>query len=71
MLGGFDGASEAAGIEYVLSAIGLTWPLWVFPLWRSRDGHISRVIVPLVFGAVVFGVSFFFIFMVRALNSFH
>src|SRR5260221_14479891 len=29
-----------------------TWPLWVFPLWRCRDGRKSRAIVPVAFGLV-------------------
>ena len=68
--GGLAGASWA-GIELVLSAIGLTWPLWVFPLWRCRNGRMSRVIVPLVCGSVAFCVGFFFMLMLIALNGMH
>jgi hypothetical protein len=36
-----------------------TWPLWVFPLWLCREGRKSRVIVPLVLGAVALLPGFF------------
>jgi hypothetical protein len=40
-------------------AILLTWPLWIFPLWWCGDGRKSRVIAPLIFGAVALLPGFF------------
>jgi hypothetical protein len=56
--GGFGGRAAWAEIELVLSAVGLTWPLWVLPLWWCRDGQNSRLILPLAFGGVSFCAGF-------------
>ena len=57
--------------NFVVIAIPVTWLLWVFPLWLCRDGSKSRVIVPLILGAVALCPGFLFLVAMAAYHSSH